>query len=425
MDVLCGINPVLEALRARSREFDRLIIAKGARNRRVSEAIREATRLGIPLRFEIREALDRIAQGLNHQGVVAVVSAKPLLDLESLINEAHDPALIIALDGIEDPRNLGAILRTAEAARADGIVLPDRRSVGLTDAASRASAGALEHVRVARVGNLVQALERLKQHGMWVVGFDAMAGERWHEADMTRGVALVFGGEGRGIRRLVREHCDHVVSLPMLGRVGSLNVSVAAGIALYEVVRQRGWAPSHVRPIPTKSNGHAAETKVIGPGPDDDEEDPGRIAPLGTIETDGDESMESADDPPTIHVLGLDDAIEWTFGESQTRVIRKRRSGRQRWFERRRKRMGLAIASYGDQKTACEKPNVTPNVTRTPSLKSRRPHRRRRGRTPAGDPSSTTAAISVSESAKGGVDHPPEAPRAKNRRKRHGRRRRP
>ena len=189
---------------------------------------------------------------MAHQGIIAIVSEKPVLSLESLLDSAREPALVVVLDGVEDPRNLGAILRTAEAAGADGVMLPERHSAGLSETVARASAGALEHVRVARVGNLVQALEALKARGIWVVGFDAAGSERWDAVDLTRPVALVLGGEGRGIRRLVREHCDHLVSIPHFGHIGSLNVSVAAGIALYEVVRQRRSVPSGVRPIPAR-----------------------------------------------------------------------------------------------------------------------------------------------------------------------------
>src|SRR6186713_971721 len=253
MDLICGINPVLEALAAGTRHFDRLLIVKGLRNQRVSEAIARASQQGIPLRFESRETLDRMAGGLSHQGIMAVVSAKPVIDMETLLAGARDPALVVVLDGVEDPRNLGAILRTAEAAGADGVLLPERHSAGLSETVSRASAGGLEHVKVARIGNLVQALEALKARGIWVVGFDAAGTERWDAVDLTKPVALVLGGEGRGIRRLVREHCDHLVSIPHFGHVSSLNVSVAAGIALYEAVRQRGAVPSHVRPIPVRA----------------------------------------------------------------------------------------------------------------------------------------------------------------------------
>ncbi len=273
MNLICGINPVLEALAAGTRHFDRLLVVKGIRNRRVNDALTQAGQRGIPLRFESRETLDRIAAGVNHQGLIAVVSAKPLLSLEDVASGGRGPGLLVALDGVEDPRNLGAILRTAEASGADGVLLPERRSVGLSEVVARSSAGALEHVRVARVGNLSQALGDLKQRGYWVVGFDASGSERWDQVDYKRPVVLVLGGEGRGIRRLVRENCDHVVSLPLFGHVGSLNVSVVAGIALYEVLRQRGAAPSHVRPIPLKAL--LAPKHVVGPAADDAEHDPG------------------------------------------------------------------------------------------------------------------------------------------------------
>ncbi len=273
MNLICGINPVLEALTAGSRHFDRLLVVKGLRNRRISDAIGRASKLGVPLRFEPREALDRMSGGVPHQGLIAVVSEKALVDLDQLLATVRDPALLVVLDGIEDPRNLGAILRTAEAAGSDGVVLPERHSAGLSETVARASAGGLEHVRVARGGNLVQALEAMKARGIWVIGFDASGTERWDQVDCKGPVALVFGGEGKGLRRLVREHCDHLVSLPLFGHVASLNVSVAAGIALYEVIRQRGVVPSHVRPIPARAAGPAA--RIVGPSADDDEHDPG------------------------------------------------------------------------------------------------------------------------------------------------------
>jgi len=274
MNLICGINPVLEALSAGTRHFDRLLVVKGIRNRRVSEAVSRASRKGIPLRFEAREALDRLSGGIPHQGLIAVVSAKPVLSLEELLGQARTPALLLLLDGVEDPRNLGAILRTAEAAGADGVLLPERHSAGLSETVGRASAGGLEHVSVARIGNVAQALEALKARGLWVVGFDAAGTERWDAIDYRRPMALVLGGEGRGIRRLVRERCDQLASVPLFGHVGSLNVSVVAGIALYEVVRQRGSVPSHVRPIPPAAL-VPPPRRIVGPGPDDSEQDPG------------------------------------------------------------------------------------------------------------------------------------------------------
>ena len=335
MNLICGINPVLEALNASTRHFDRLLIVKGLRSRRLSEAIHKATRLSIPLRFEMRETLDRMAGGVAHQGVIAIVSEKPGLTLESLLEVAHEPALLMVLDGVEDPRNLGAILRTAEAAGADGVLLPERHSAGLSETVARASAGALEHVRVARVGNLAQTLEALKARGIWVVGFDAAGSERWDAVDLTRPVALVLGGEGRGIRRLVREHCDHLVSIPQFGHIGSLNVSVAAGIALYEAVRQRRSVPSIVRPIPSRP---AAPPQIIGPAPDDAESDPGaRPAQPVVVDSPGGDAADTA--AASVRHVDLSDDVAWGQGPVILRPVgfdrprgdERRRKGRRRW----------------------------------------------------------------------------------------------
>ena len=317
MDLICGINPVLEALAAGTRHFDRLLIVKGLRNPRVSEAVARAGQQGIPLRFEARETLDRMAGGVPHQGIMAVVSAKPVIDVETLLNEARDPALIVLLDGVEDPRNLGAVLRTAEAAGADGVLLPERHSAGLSETVSRASAGGLEHVKVARIGNVAQAVESMKSRGLWVVGFDAAGTERWDAVDYRRPVVLVLGGESRGMRRLVRERCDHLVSLPLFGHVGSLNVSVAAGIALYEVIRQRGSVPSHVRPIAARPAD--AAHRIVGPGPHDAEEDPGH-APAARVSGDdaagdaqgGEEGGEEGDQPGPRFIRPHEEETAWS-----------------------------------------------------------------------------------------------------------------
>jgi 23S rRNA (guanosine2251-2'-O)-methyltransferase len=306
MNLICGINPVLEALGSGTRHFDRLLIAKGLRNRRIAEAISRASRLSIPLRFETRETLDRIAAGVPHQGLVAVVSPRPASTLPDLLEHARNPALFVVLDGVEDPRNLGAILRTAEAVGTDGVLLPDRHNAGLSETVNRASAGALEHVRLARIGNVAQAIETLKSRGVWVVGFDAAGSERWDAVDYRRSVAVVLGGEGKGIRRLVRDHCDHLVSLPLFGHVSSLNVSVAGGIALYEVVRQRGSVPSQVKPIPVRA---APVPEIVGPEADDEEQDPGAPAfSAATVEQD-----ELEDDLADVRMVGLhDEEAAWT-----------------------------------------------------------------------------------------------------------------
>ena len=289
MPIVCGIHPVLEALAAGSRTIERVVVTKGVRNKRILEVIKRASERGVPLRFEPREALDRAADGERHQGVLAIVADKGLLSLEELQKSARTPALFMLLDGVEDPRNLGAIIRSVDAAGADGVLLPDRHTASLSDAASRTAAGALESVKIARIGNVVQALETLESKGFWIVGFDGSGKERWDAIDYKRPIVLVLGGEGKGIRRLVKEHCDHIVSLPVFGQVSSLNVSVAAGVALYEAVRQRGSVPTMARPIPPRALA-VKKPVVIGPPPEDREEDPGAkrraaaIASLAALE---------------------------------------------------------------------------------------------------------------------------------------------
>jgi 23S rRNA (guanosine2251-2'-O)-methyltransferase len=339
MNLICGINPVLEALQAGTRQFDRLLVVKGLRNRRVSDAIARASQIGVPLRFETREALDRMAAGVPHQGIIAVVSPKPVMGMHDLLAVARDPALLVVLDGIEDPRNLGAILRTAEAAGADGVLLPERHSAGLSETVARASAGALEHVKVARIGNVSQALEELKKRNVWVIGLDANGGERWDKVDFRRPVALVLGGEGRGMRRLVRERCDQLVALPLFGHVDSLNVSVAAGAVLYEVVRQRGTVPSHVKPIPPSARPHAPQ-QITGPSADDDEDDPGRTLSGRAVPADS----EDDDAEPKLSLVEIHEGEDaaWRVPESgppgERRGPRPRPEGRKEPRESREAR---------------------------------------------------------------------------------------
>ncbi len=309
MNLICGINPVLEALGAGTRHFDRLLVVKGIRNRRVNEAITRASQKGVPLRFEARETLDRMSGGVPHQGVIAVVSPKPMISLEQLVAEARQPALVVVLDSVEDPRNLGAVLRSVECSGADGVVLPERHSAGLSESVARSSAGALEYVKVARVGNVAQAIEELKAKGLWVVGFDAEGTERWDAVDLKQPTALVLGGEGRGIRRLVRERCDHLVSLPLFGHVASLNVSVVAGIALYEVVRQRGTSPSHVKPIPMKR--WNSPEPIVGPGADDAEHDPGALASRSHAAHAVESELDGQECAPTTGLVEINEEAAW------------------------------------------------------------------------------------------------------------------
>jgi 23S rRNA (guanosine2251-2'-O)-methyltransferase len=219
-----------------------VLVAEGRRGPRVEEIVRSCRARGVPVRFAPRQALDRMAEDARHQDVVAVCSAKSYDDLESIISSPA-PVLLLALDGVEDPANVGAVVRTAVAAGATGAMLPERRSAGLSPAAARSAAGALEHLRVARVTNLARELMALKKREIWVYGFEPNAGRSYLELDYLSPCVLVFGGEGRGLRRLVRESCDSLAEIPLYGPVESLNVSVAAAVVLYEAARQRHAVP--------------------------------------------------------------------------------------------------------------------------------------------------------------------------------------
>ena len=242
MDRLTGIHAVREALEA-GRALDRIVIAKGRQDTRTEEIVQLARKLGVPLRFEDRGQLDRLANSKDHQGIVAMAAARTASSLEEIIASAKagdsEKGLIVLLDGVEDPHNLGAIIRTALAAGAHGVVIPERRATGLTDTVSRASAGALSHLPVAKVTNLARSMEELKEAGYWLIGLDEKAEQSYTQADFTSPVGIVLGGEGSGLHELTRKRCDFVVSLPTVGPVKSLNVSVAAGVVLFEARRQR------------------------------------------------------------------------------------------------------------------------------------------------------------------------------------------
>lgn len=242
MDKLTGIHAVKEALEAQ-RPIDRIAIARGRQDTRIDEIVQLARKQSIPVRFEDRGQLDRLANSKDHQGVVAVAAARAAVTLEDVLASANsgsrEKGLIVLLDGVEDPHNLGAIVRTALAAGAHGVVIPERRAAGLTDTVARSSAGALAHLPVAKVRNLSRAMEELKETGYWLVGLDERADKAYTEVDYTSPVGIVLGSEGQGLHELTRKRCDFLVSLPTVGPVRSLNVSVAAGVMLFEVVRQR------------------------------------------------------------------------------------------------------------------------------------------------------------------------------------------
>jgi len=230
---------VEEALSA-NRPLDRILITRGRHGDRIEAVVQLAKSRGVPVRFEDRQQVDRLAGTREHQGIAALAAAKPAIELEDLLRSNSGKAVLVLLDGIEDPHNLGAIVRTSLAAGATGVVIPERRAVGLTDTVERASAGALAHLPVARVKNLVRAMEEMKEAGFWLVGLDERAEKNYTEVDLKGSVGIVLGGEGEGLHELTRKRCDFLVSIPTTGPVRSLNVSVAAGVILFEVVRQRG-----------------------------------------------------------------------------------------------------------------------------------------------------------------------------------------
>jgi 23S rRNA (guanosine2251-2'-O)-methyltransferase len=239
LSTLTGYHGVREALRASPERVRRVIVAEGRSDGRAGEILELARSKGVPVYREKTRVLDRLTSGAHHQGVVAEIAPIPMWSLEEMLSTAPAPALLVALDRIEDPRNFGSIARTADSTGVHGILIPKRRSAPPSDVAVAASAGALLHMRLARVTNLTEALKQVQERRIWVVGLSPDAPTRWHDFDYTVPVLLVLGSEGRGLGRRVAEACDQLVSLPQRGRVESLNVSVAAGVVLYEVLRQR------------------------------------------------------------------------------------------------------------------------------------------------------------------------------------------
>ncbi len=248
-ELLYGVNPLLEALRAGDRVPTEIVLAEGARDDRLRELIELARSRNVVIKRAQRSTIDRAVGNTHHQGVMARVAAARYADTGDLLSAialgvgGKTEPLVVVLDGVEDPRNLGAILRTAECAGVNGVFVPERRAAGLTDAVAKAAAGAVEHVPVARATNLSRLIEQLKERNVWVVGTVADASMNYIDWDWTRPSAVVLGGEGAGLHRLVRENCDVLVRIPLCGKIQSLNVSVAAGIILYEALRQRSIAP--------------------------------------------------------------------------------------------------------------------------------------------------------------------------------------
>jgi 23S rRNA (guanosine2251-2'-O)-methyltransferase len=267
MDVLYGQHPVEEAVRSGARRLDSVIIARersDARLQRLTQLCRDA---GVPVTLESRDQLTRLARTDAHQGVLALVRERAFLSIEDLlschsisnkterINEPAKPRhrFFLALDGIEDPHNLGALLRSADGAGVDGVVLPERRSAPVSATVAKTSAGASEHVRIARVTNLVRALEQMKHANIWVLGLDERGTPDYTDYDFRTDCVLVLGREGEGLHDLVKKTCDHLLRIPMAGAVSSLNVSVAGAVVMYEAMRQRSRpAPPSPKPAPAK-----------------------------------------------------------------------------------------------------------------------------------------------------------------------------
>ncbi|MBP5199469.1 MAG: 23S rRNA (guanosine(2251)-2'-O)-methyltransferase RlmB [Schwartzia sp.] len=240
-DVIVGRNAVTEALKS-GRAVNRLLVAEGDGQGSIREIVRMARENGVIVEIVERSKIEAIAGGYRHQGVLAYISPVDYTPLDELLETAKEKSglpFLLLLDELEDPHNLGAILRTADAVGVDGVLIPKRRNCPLSATVAKTSAGAVEYVPVARIGNVAQTIKELKQQGFWVVGADMDGTADFYEADLTGAVVLVVGSEGRGISRLVRESCDILVRIPMLGKINSLNVSVAGAVLMYEVLRQR------------------------------------------------------------------------------------------------------------------------------------------------------------------------------------------
>jgi len=250
MEVLYGLHPVEEALKAGKRRFDHVLVARERHDERLERLVDVCRQSGVRVRQEAREQLTLLAKTPAHQGVVAMVRPQEFLAIEDLFEPARyaktgaraevgAARLVLALDGVEDPQNLGALLRVADGAGVDGVVLTERRSAPLSAAAVKASAGAAEHLRIARVVNLVRALEELKRRNLWIIGLDERGITDYDQFDLTGDCVIVLGREGAGLHELVRRTCDHLLRIPMAGGVSSLNVSAAGAVVLYEAFRQR------------------------------------------------------------------------------------------------------------------------------------------------------------------------------------------
>ncbi|QNI35981.1 23S rRNA (guanosine(2251)-2'-O)-methyltransferase RlmB [Edaphobacter albus] len=240
MEVLYGLHPVEEALRSGSERLDRLVVARERRDEKLERILSLARNCKVRVSLEPREQLTRIAKTDTHQGVLAFLRDREFLSIEDLLSaEIGRHRFFLALDGVEDPHNLGALLRTADGAGVDGVILPERRSAPISATVAKTSAGASEHVRIARVTNLVRSLEQMKKSNIWVIGLDERGTPDYTDFDFATDCVLVLGREGAGLHDLVKKTCDYLLRIPMGGQVSSLNVSVAGAVVMYEAMRQR------------------------------------------------------------------------------------------------------------------------------------------------------------------------------------------
>jgi 23S rRNA (guanosine2251-2'-O)-methyltransferase len=254
MEVLYGLHPVEEAIRSGARRLDHVVVARERRDERLEGVIQLCRSKGVRVSIEPKDQLTRLAKTDAHQGVLALVKEREFLSIEDLMRPKAEGEyrFFLALDGVEDPHNFGALLRTADGAGVDGVMVPERRSAPVTGTVAKTSAGASEHVRIARVTNMVRSLEQLKQKNVWVLGLDERGSPDYMDFDFKTDCVLVLGREGAGLHDLVKKTCDHLLRIPMAGMVSSLNVSVAGAVVMYEAMRQRRVVPEPVKKRPIK-----------------------------------------------------------------------------------------------------------------------------------------------------------------------------
>lgn len=264
MQLLYGLHPVEEAIRSGKRRLESVVVARDRKDARLQSVLEACRAAGIPVRLETKEQLTRMARTEAHQGVVATVAQLDYLSLQDLMHPRGEHLFLLALDGVEDPHNLGALLRSADGAGVDGVILPERRSASVNATVVKTSAGAAEHVRIAKVTNLVRSLEELKRENVWCVGLDERGGQNYDAFDYRCHCVLVLGGEGGGLHELARRTCDHLLRIPMAGQISSLNVSVAGAIVMYEAARQRRSATQASVPSETSATKPAPPLKGLG-----------------------------------------------------------------------------------------------------------------------------------------------------------------